>query len=450
MLTTKHRKRAKTDDEKEQRRVERVLRNRRAAQSSRERKRLEVEALEDRNKILENALLQARQANLALMEQVHNLQRNSGVAPTPFRASPTFSQELFSSQDGHSGSLDRTQAFDQLLSSVSDNTVNPASLSPALTPVPEGEEDEEDDEDDEDDDEEAIPSAALVAAPATTAATTTTASPDATHPAVMCTDLQCRSAEAPRWLAASRQLPQPALALYWQLQLLLISTSTMLSLCQRPLMQIAMSLRAGYSLPPTRAILTTIIWLVTTPASSPSRNRGAPTTSTSSTSTNSSTTSSTSSRPAAQPPTRLSSTLRLKSLRKILTSSPILARPLTDATMAVLRLVSSEGRDVSTGFDGEATSSAAATGAQARCWPEGAPLPSAEVLLTLLWAIRVEERRMEIRQRIPSEPKRRSVPTHDVNRQMISLKDLLPKRRREAGAQHHFAGVTDLKRRRLG
>ena len=118
--------------------------------------------------------------------------------------------------------------------------------------------------------------------------------------------------------------------------------------------------------------------------------------------------------------------------------------------MAVLRLVSSEGRDVSTGFDGEATSSAAATGAQARCWPEGAPLPSAEVLLTLLWAIRVEERRMEIRQRIPSEPKRRSVPTHDVNRQMISLKDLLPKRRREAGAQHHFAGVTDLKRRRLG
>ena len=450
MLTRKHRKRAKTDDEKEQRRVERVLRNRRAAQSSRERKRLEVEALEERNKQLENALLQARQANLALMEQVHNLQRNSGVAPTPFRASPTFSQELFSSQDGHKGSLDRTQAFDQLLSSVSDNTVNPASLSPVLTPVPEDEEEEEDEDDEE------VPSAATVAAPATTAAittTTTTASPDATHPAVMCTDLQCRSAEAPRWLAASRQLPQPALAVYWQLQLLLISTSTMLSLCQRPLMQIAMSLRAGYSLPPTPAILSTIIWLVTTPASSPSRNRGAPTTSTSSTSTNSSTTSSTSSRPAAQPPTRLSSTLRLKSLRKILTSSPILARPLTDATMAVLRLVSSEGRDVSMGFDGEATSSAAATGAQARCWPEGAPLPSAEVLLTLLWAIRVEERRMEIRQRIPSEPRRRSVPkqtARDVSNQMISLKDLLPKRRREAGAQHHFTGVTDLKRRRLG
>ncbi|KAG0134409.1 hypothetical protein HOY82DRAFT_636497, partial [Tuber indicum] len=40
------RKRAKTDAEKEQRRVERVLRNRAAAQSSRERKRKEVESLE--------------------------------------------------------------------------------------------------------------------------------------------------------------------------------------------------------------------------------------------------------------------------------------------------------------------------------------------------------------------------------------------------------------------
>jgi len=37
------RKRAKTEDEKEQRRIERVLRNRAAAQTSRERKRLEVE-----------------------------------------------------------------------------------------------------------------------------------------------------------------------------------------------------------------------------------------------------------------------------------------------------------------------------------------------------------------------------------------------------------------------
>jgi transcriptional activator HAC1 len=60
------RKRAKTEDEKEQRRVERVLRNRRAAQSSRERKRQEVEALEAEKKAIErrNQELEMRLANM--------------------------------------------------------------------------------------------------------------------------------------------------------------------------------------------------------------------------------------------------------------------------------------------------------------------------------------------------------------------------------------------------
>lgn len=47
------RKRAKTADEKEQRRIERVKRNRLAAHNSRERKRAEVEALQERNNQLE-------------------------------------------------------------------------------------------------------------------------------------------------------------------------------------------------------------------------------------------------------------------------------------------------------------------------------------------------------------------------------------------------------------
>ncbi|KAG9254065.1 uncharacterized protein F5Z01DRAFT_655864 [Emericellopsis atlantica] len=47
------RKRAKTEDEKEQRRIERVLRNRRAAQSSRERKRKESELLAVENDALQ-------------------------------------------------------------------------------------------------------------------------------------------------------------------------------------------------------------------------------------------------------------------------------------------------------------------------------------------------------------------------------------------------------------
>jgi transcriptional activator HAC1 len=50
---TAHRKRAKTEAEKEQRRIERVLRNRAAAQASRERRRKELEELEEEKADLE-------------------------------------------------------------------------------------------------------------------------------------------------------------------------------------------------------------------------------------------------------------------------------------------------------------------------------------------------------------------------------------------------------------
>ncbi|KAL6858277.1 transcription factor that binds to CRE motif [Amphichorda felina] len=119
------RKRAKTEDEKEQRRVERVLRNRRAAQSSRERKRLEVEALEQRNKELEHALKQARETNHALLEQLQRQQHSKGVVvPSVSTGSPlehTLSSQLFESKALKPGSLDKLG---------SSPTVNPASLSP--------------------------------------------------------------------------------------------------------------------------------------------------------------------------------------------------------------------------------------------------------------------------------------------------------------------------------
>lgn len=70
---TRYRKRAKTDAEKEQRRVERVLRNRLAAQTSRERKRKEMEALEEKKKLVEKEnedlhkeVLQLRKENESL------------------------------------------------------------------------------------------------------------------------------------------------------------------------------------------------------------------------------------------------------------------------------------------------------------------------------------------------------------------------------------------------
>ncbi|KAL2147344.1 hypothetical protein VTI28DRAFT_9808 [Corynascus sepedonium] len=404
------RKRAKTEDEKEQRRVERVLRNRRAAQSSRERKRLEVEGLERRNKELEAALLHAQQMNLTLLEEIQKMRGTGGARTSPsfeaLRQTPvTFSQQLFGSQGEHNPAMGRASSLEQILQSIpsaTNKTVNPSSLSPALPPISEAAEEES---------KPATATAPVADAPTTAQAS---ASPDATqHPAEMlCPDLQCRSAEAPvpAWQRASQQQLHPAQALLLQLQFLLASTSAMVSVCQRPLTQIAISLKAGFSLPPTLAIMNTIIWLVTTPHRSHSR----PT----STSTSSSPTASSMARPAtsssrsissaAPSPTRRSSTLRLRTLRKILTCSPTLARPLMDATMAVLRLVSTEGRSDGRVSGDDKSAAVAASGESPQQlprrgptgWPNGAALPSKEVLLTLLWVLRVEERRLQIREQV--------------------------------------------------
>ncbi|KAF5877134.1 putative transcriptional activator hac1 protein [Botrytis fragariae] len=78
------RKRAKTEDEKEQRRVERVLRNRRAAQTSRERKRQEVDNLQAEKDQIErrNTDLQLQLADMqARYEEVRRkLEEVTGMA----------------------------------------------------------------------------------------------------------------------------------------------------------------------------------------------------------------------------------------------------------------------------------------------------------------------------------------------------------------------------------
>ncbi|CAF9922812.1 MAG: hypothetical protein GOMPHAMPRED_002679 [Gomphillus americanus] len=79
------RKRAKTEAEKEQRRIERVIRNRLAAHSSRERKRKEVESLEDQKDVVEaeNAKLRSQlviyaSKNAALLQQIKQLKAELG------------------------------------------------------------------------------------------------------------------------------------------------------------------------------------------------------------------------------------------------------------------------------------------------------------------------------------------------------------------------------------
>ncbi|KAK1255711.1 hypothetical protein MKX07_007970 [Trichoderma sp. CBMAI-0711] len=155
------RKRAKTEDEKEQRRVERVLRNRRAAQSSRERKRLEVEALEKRNKELETLLINVQKTNLILVEELNRFRRSSGVvtrSSSPLDSlqdSITLSQQLFGSRDGQTMSNPEQSLMDQIMRSAANPTVNPASLSPSLPPISDKEfQTKEEDEGQADEDEE--------------------------------------------------------------------------------------------------------------------------------------------------------------------------------------------------------------------------------------------------------------------------------------------------------
>ncbi|ORY67599.1 uncharacterized protein BCR38DRAFT_456312 [Pseudomassariella vexata] len=426
------RKRAKTEDEKEQRRVERVLRNRRAAQSSRERKRQEVEALEKRNKELEDLLLHQQEQNLMLMDELNRFRRSSGSArgsspldalqPTPI----TLSQPLFGSQSNPESKSGMMNDF--ILIPEQAPTVDPASLSPELTPIP---------------DVKVMPitSSATVAPvkPNTSASTST----DMTqHPAAMLCDLQCQSVEVPQSWTASQKRSQPALALYLQLQLLLTAFSTLLSACRDPLKLIAGSLKHNLALTATPSITSTIIWMVTLP---PNHRI--------STSISSLVTimpaqlqarwQETSRWPTSSSPATASLTLRIKSLQKLLTSSPNLARPLKDATMGFLRLVS-EGRDDR--VEGPADGSPGIKGDQDRgplLWPDGASLPSREVLLTLLWAIRVEERKMHeatreativSRQPAPAvRPASLSVSTENqTNQNSILL--AAPKRKREMDA----------------
>ncbi|TVY21548.1 Transcriptional activator hac1 [Lachnellula arida] len=350
------RKRAKTEDEKEQRRVERVLRNRRAAQSSRERKRQEVEALEAekrqierRNQDLEMRLAHMEEQYLRVTQELAQVTGNgnkmhvfgsSSAVSSPSQelrqASPvTFSQELFSSRDSNPTTISRQSVSEP----HSLQTVNPASLSPEIRPVDD---------------------------------LTNASSSDMTqHPAAMLClcDLQCQSEEQRPWMntpTTTASAISQILIMTTFLNMISASTSTLLS----PLSQIITSLRTGSVLSPTASILTLITWLITTMAPL-----------TTSTSMNSSTTT-TSLRPRF--------TLRISLLRRLLACSPNLARPLMDATVVAMRSASEQQltHDCLPGVD-------------ASVRHVGASLPSVESLMTLLWAIHVIEKEREQKEMAP-------------------------------------------------
>ncbi|KAL4959197.1 transcription factor HAC1 [Aspergillus stella-maris] len=279
-----NRKRAKTDDEKEQRRIERVLRNRAAAQTSRERKRLEMEKLENekvdmeqQNQFLLQRLSQMEAENNRLSQQVAQLsaeirgsRHTTPMASSPASVSPTLTPTLFK-QEGDEIPLDR----------IPFPTPSVTDYSPTLKPSSLAE------------------------------------SSDLTqHPAAMLCDLQCQSVDSKETAAPLRFLtsePQSNTSLQTTLQLLFLTmTSAAYSTVIHPLSQILLSLKMGSPLTfSTQEIYRhshLILWLILTPSLSPSKTSSSPT------------------------------AFRIKLLARLLACNPAMARPLRDATGRALQL----------------------------------------------------------------------------------------------------------------
>ena len=338
-----YRKRAKTEDEKEQRRIERVLRNRQAAQSSRERKRQEVEKLEGEKQSIEqqNAALKQqlmtvehekwllRQQVAKMTAQMEAIKRGSS---TPDVSTPPLEPDLLEHDqiikkefDDYQFALP-TPRSSLRASSASFSSPSTATYSGSSTP--------------------ATISLGLDAL---------TASPDMTqHPAAMLCDLQCQSREACHVSTRPTIRHAAAIQLYTANLLCLTLISQVYLQLMRPLKMIFTSLRTGSPLP--RGMMTSmpmalplIRWLISTPANllpHPPPTRTTLTTTTTSTTTTSPTTA-TSTLPATPFQTPI---LRLRMLRRLLLSSPSLARPLRAATGQASRLKTGSTTSGRSGF----------------------------------------------------------------------------------------------------
>ena len=316
------RKRAKTEDEKEQRRIERVLRNRAAAQSSRERKRQEVEKLEgekatieQQNQYLKDRLMAVEHEKFQLQQQLTKVTAqmkamSEGSATPSTAASPAPEPQVFDhlriKQEIDDYSLAATP---QTFSSPSTMTYSP-SQSPSQPSLSF--------------DDESLAT-----------------SPDMTqHPAEMLCDLQCQSAEAcqtPSTQSTTLLTPAttaiPSSSANPLMSLILISA--VYSQLMIPLHMILTALKTHSRFPtssstipisPSTAMISGLIhWLISTQTNLMT----SPSDTTAMTSTLVATT------------TRVALVRRLNILHSLLLSSPPLARPLKDATGRTLRVQTS-------------------------------------------------------------------------------------------------------------
>ena len=326
------RKRAKTEDEKEQRRIERVLRNRQAAQSSRERKRQEVEklegekhAIEQQNQLLKERLMAVEHEKFKLAQQVAKMTAEmsafksqgrpralmadstaTSCAPSPSLGADLHQQAVKQEFDDYPFALPTPQnSIDPSTSCFSTPSSSTYSRSPSPSHVGLG--------------LDAITSSDMTQ-----------------HPAAMLCGLQCLSEEA--WLASTPPTRDEARRFQQAIssQLCLTLILAVYSHLLHPLGLIFISLRTGSPLPSTITPTTTpmifllIKWLISTPANLMPTPLTNPTTSPT---TMSSTHPPTSSHPS---PVRRS-TFRIRLLRRLLLCSPALARPLKGATGRAMR-----------------------------------------------------------------------------------------------------------------
>ncbi|KAH0543680.1 hypothetical protein FGG08_001995 [Glutinoglossum americanum] len=385
------RKRAKTEAEKEQRRIERVLRNRAAAQSSRERKRKEVEALEDEkadiereNQRLNSRLVEVEQQNLRLSRQIADMaakmtvfqQQLSGGLATPESSTRSVVSPIISQADSTFGvesvKLEYEQDLDFSLPPPH-STLDPNALLSS-------------------------PSEASIDDPTATTLDLTQ------HPAEVLCDQQCQSrVTRPQWGQAmelsdeqSRHMAFLTLVMTLTQLLFLTMSSTVFSLLHHPLHQIFSSLKTGNPLPiSSTTSMTTeaysisrlILWLTSTPPNHPSATT---------------TLSLNKSRENQR------ATFRIRLLERLLACSPALARPLKDATAAALQLVSdsiAEPRSERSEVDSLAVRREAAS------------------LMTMLWAIEsIGDSQRKCRS--DSLSRRREDPAGDIRRLCMALDGL--------------------------
>lgn len=322
-----------------------MLRNRQAAQSSRERKRLEVEKLEGekysiehQNYLLKQRLLVVEHEKFALRQQVAKMAMALGLEEPPSCAAPLspsltadllqHDQEIKQELEDYPYSLPSPGQSPQVTVDPRSSSFSSRSSSSSRSPSP---------------------SNLDFDSPATSSDMTQ-------HPAAMLCGLPCQS--EPAWPLSktpntsrdaalsppTQPHPSPLQAAVCTSPLFQTLHSAIYSTLLSPLSQLLISLKTGSPLPPTTMtppLFSLIQWLISTPANpltlSISTSNAPPTTTTTSLPSTTTTSIPPPASSSSRPPSP-SSTFRTSLLRRLLSCSPSLARPLKDATGRALHM----------------------------------------------------------------------------------------------------------------